>query len=538
MKTNHSQRRCRSRYCNERGSSLVTVIILTAVVATFAGAALTFTSSAVDEAETERQELQALYLAEAAASTGLNQLALSRRTGEAVSAYIGTPDDPERMSGDHWANISSNSDDTYTIMATGSVGNSVRTIEIVAEPIPPGPFEHSMFAGNFSGDPAYGLRLGGYGSQADQITGNIYSGGDVVFEGHASINGDLRAGGTITGAPGQGGVVMALPQVLNIDYEQFHDFNVADLFENSTRLSDNSGGWADQLPSSDPGHIFRRNPSDRTSDTNSTVKDDYFLEDPYESIGVDWNQDGSDAFEVSLPESANNSVFFIDGNLWLHNRRTLSLKIKNTGIDPTRVTFVVKGNVYFSDNLFYTDEQEDGVAFIALADENVEDSGNIFFGDPVFGTMRFAESLLFAEGNFIDKNLDRSGNAEVILRGNMTAGDQVAIDRDFEHNNGTVAHTKLDLSFDPRQANGTLDLPGVPVGADHPVGYRIASWREVHVPESFEVESDTIQVQALQQDTPSTNVANSWRDRWEDRWGSAWRDTQRVGKWNSPGGSY
>ena len=29
-------------------------------------------------------------------------------------------------------------------------------------------------------------------------------------------------------------------------------------------------------------HIFRKNPSDRATDTVGTPKDDYFLEDPYE----------------------------------------------------------------------------------------------------------------------------------------------------------------------------------------------------------------------------------------------------------------
>lgn len=517
----------------QRGSSLVTVVILIATMTMFAGAALTLTSSAIDESKHQKDELQAFYLAEAAVTEGLNRLALARNSGQEVSAYVGTEADPRSIGGDHWTTIKEGADGRFTILATGSAGGAQRTIEVIAEPIPPGPFEHSMFAGNFSNDPAYGLTLGGTGSQADSIVGNVYSGGDVTFEDDSTITGELRAGGSITGATGLEGVSMALPQVLDVDYEHFNDFDVAELFESSTRKSDSLGGWADQLGSSSPAHIFRRNPSDRTSDTNSTVKDDYFLEDPYEGIGVDWQQDGSDATEVSLPGSANNSVFYIDGNLWIHNRRTLSMKIQNTGADPTRVTFVVKGNVYFSDNLFYDDPTNDGVAFISLVDENVEDSGNIYFGDPVFGTMRFAESLLFAENNFVDNNLDSSGKAEVILRGNMTAGNQVAINRDFISGSGDKRHTRLDLAFDPRQASGGLNLPGIPNGADHPTGFQIGAWREVAVPEDFAAEQDTIQIITAEDQGSDSTVANDWRERWQQKWGNAWLEFKRSGKWNS-----
>ncbi len=516
----------------ERGSSLVTVIVLTAIITTFAGAALVFTSSAIDESEHQKEELRAFYLAEAAVSEGLSHLAMARNSGQEVSAYVGTETNPRMMGGDHWTTIHTGTDGTYTIIATGSAGGAQRTIEVVAEPIPPGPFDHSMFAGNFSNDPAYGLSLGGHGSQADRIVGNVYSGGDVTFDGDSSIDGELRAGGTITGAAGQEGVSMELPQVLDVDYEHFHDYNVAQLFESSNRTSNSLGGTADQLDASNPAHIFRRNPSDRTSDTNSTAKDDYFLEDPYESIGVDRAQTGSDATQVSLPGSANNSVFYIDGNLWIHNRRTLSMKIRNTGQDPTRVTFVVKGNIYFSDNLFYENPAEDGVGFISLVDENVEDSGNIYFGDPVFGTMRFAESLLFAENNFVDNNLDRSGTAEVILRGNMTAGNQVAINRDYIDGAGNQYHTRLDLAFDPRQASGQLNLPGIPNGADHPTGFRVGAWREIAVPESFDANEDNIQILETEGESSGVTMANDWRERWESQWGSAWLDSKRSGKWN------
>ena len=509
------------------------VFVLAAVIAMFVSIALTHTSATSKEVGAETTRIQALYLAEAGISAGLNQIATSRRTGAPVSSTIGSPDSPRSMIGDYWTTIRDNGDDTFSVTATGAVGTSTRTLEIVAAPIPPGPFEHSMFAGNFSGDAAYALELGGVGSQADTISGDVYSGGDVIFNDDATLNGTLRAGGSITGIAGAGGVHMDLPRVLDIDYEQFHDHNVADLFDSSARRYDSLGGWADQLSSSNPAHIFRRNPSDRVWDTQSTEGDDYFLEDPFQGIGVDWNQDGSNATIVTLPESANNSVFYIEGNLWIHNRRTLSFKLRTDSGEPVSVTFVVKGNIYFSDNLFYEDPSVDGAAFIALADEEAEDSGNIYFGDPSFGTMAFAESMLFAENNFVDNNLSSTSNARMVLRGNMTAGNQVAINRDFVDRWGNATHTKLDLAFDARQAAGGLNLPGLPIEADHPIGYTIAAWREIALPQSAAPDSPTIQVPNRYTIQSQSSTPGEWRERWQEMFGDTWLETIRQGKWNS-----
>lgn len=481
--------------CPRRGTVLAAVLILTAVLVSFAAAGLVFTRSAVSETERERRELQALYAAEAGVNAGLMRLAEAYRTGAEVDANVGSDDAPEPLEiGEYWSTVTENADGSFTILATGTSGRADRSIEAIVRPIPPSPLEHAMFAGNFSGDTSYELGLGGGGQQADYVTGDIYSGGDINIEGDAVVGGVLRAGGSVYGAPGHGGIRADYPQILETDYEAFNDHDVQALFTASTRLSDNAGGYADQLPIDNPVHFLRRNPSDRVSDTNSTEKDDYFIEDPYESVRVDRNQDGTDAFEVSLPETANNSVIFVDGNLWLHNRKSYSFRITNEGTGPTRVTFVVKGNIYFSDNLFYGDQDQDGVAFIALADPDVEDSGNVYFGDPVFGTMQYAEAMFFAEDNFFDNNLDAAGSSTVELRGCMTAGNQVSITRDFVRSDGRTAHTKLGLTFDDRQAAGQLDLPGIPTKVDHPVGYSIATWREVPVPKVHVVAVDPIEV--------------------------------------------
>jgi hypothetical protein len=145
--------------------------------------------------------------------------------------------------------------------------------------------------------------------------------------------------------------------------------------------------------------------------------------------------------------------------------------------DGLRLTFVVKGNIYISDNLFLLNKNKDGIALIAMKDDKVDDSGNIYFGDPEFGTLREMNAFMFAENNFYDYNLDAKGSEVVTVRGNMTAGNKVDVKRDY-----LGQHTKLVVEFDDRISSGDLDLPGLPsVKSDDGGGknYQILSWNRV-----------------------------------------------------------
>ena len=266
-----------------------------------------------------------------------------------------------------------------------------------------------------------------------------------------------------------------------MDYANTADYDVVKLFAGATYKSDDAGGKAYQVPEANPAHIFRRNPSDRSGLNSSTVKQDYYLEDPYEPVTSDSGQDGTDPFIVSLSgDSGEAKVFYIDGNVWINNHPTYSFQFVNESGEPVRVTFVVKGNIYFTDNIFYKDDEHDGVAWIALTDPDVEDSGNVYFGDPSGGTLEYMDSFMYAENNFIDHHLDSTGSKHVKLHGNMTAGNQVAIKRDFKKSDGTISHSKLEVELDARIMNGTLEMPGLPAnqvgGAEE---LSVVSWREV-----------------------------------------------------------
>jgi hypothetical protein len=361
-----------------------------------------------------------------------------------------------------------------------------RSIEAVIEPVGGGVFDYAIFAGNRSQDPNYSLELGGEDAQADVVEGNVYSGGSVSISGDASVSGGIDATVAIAGSSGNEGISRSLPNIIGMNYEANHDFNVNALFASATPQSDPLGGTAWQVPESNPAHIFRRNPSDRASSTSGTAKDDYFLEDPYESLDGFTDPSGYDGQKISLSgvdgnpgPSGTNKVYFIDGNLWLHNKELRSLQIYNPAPEGARVTFVVKGNIYFSDNLYIDDPSKSGIAFLAINDPDHTDSGNIYFGDPDFGTLEFMQAFMYAENNFFDNNLDESGSAEVVVAGNMTAGNHVDINRDYVDEDGDVQHSRLTVEFDDRISTGALVLPGLPETEGGTAGFRIVSWREL-----------------------------------------------------------
>jgi len=474
-----------------RGTVIFMALVVVLLLTTFSAASVGLVNSFTSETEFERQHASVLYLAEAGANRAVTALRKSLDDGTVPPPTVGTVDDPHELSGGtYWATITDNGDDTYTVVATASANRSERAVEVVLVRAGASPFDHALFAGNTSEDAGYSLSLGGDGRQADMVNGNVYSGGSVSITGDAVVDGDINAAGGIVGGEGETGVVWPAPDIPGMDYEVNHDFNVRELFYDSglaTWRSDDAGGSAWQLPESSPGHIFRLNPSDRRSETSSTEKDDYFLEDPYERLRSDSGSDGSDPYRITLSGTAgdpgpdgNGKVYFIDGNLWIHNYNTFSFQLYNGGSDGGRVTFIVKGSIFFSDNVFYEDVEKDGIAFVAITDEDVEDSGNIYFGDPEYGTLEEMHAFMYAENNFYDYNLDAAGSAEVRVFGNMSAGNHVSIERDYVARDGSTQHSKLTVDFDDRLSTDQLYLPGLP-GTPSGSDWRISSWREVPV---------------------------------------------------------
>lgn len=480
----------------QRGNATVISVIVLFVIGSLAAVVLTVSQRHTAEIAAMADQNRAFM----AAQSGVNDVLGRLEDGEYVLdegdvVSIGTEKAPLSLSGiDYWADVS-RAGSLFTVTTRARSGLQEKALEVVAQQQSQGVFQNGIFAGNSSGDPGYTLDLSGVDTQADQIYGDVYSGGSVSVREDAQIHGTIRAKDGVSGngaGSAETGIKQGIPDIAGRNYEATAEIQVAAEFAagGSSYKSNSAGGSAWQLPESNPAHIFRKNPSDRTSETSSTPKDDYFLEDPYEKVKSDSSSDGTNAYEITLAgvngksgTNSNQKVFFIDGNLWIHNYKTMSLKFGSGGSGGMQATFVVKGNIYISDNLFYSDRDKDGVAFIAMKDSKVADSGNVYFGDPKLGTLERMYAYLYAENDFLDVNLSATGSARVELYGNMTAGNQVKIRRDYVTTVGgkkVIQHSKLMVDFDERLADGDLSLPGLPTAAvSGSLGFDVLSWREV-----------------------------------------------------------
>lgn len=383
-------------------------------------------------------------------------------------------------------------DNFVELQVTGKFSGMERRLNILLSRGGGGVYWNALFAGNRSGDTGYVLQLGGRGGQADLVRGSVYSGGglsktgDAVIERYDKKQDDLQVMSVRPATDGSSqrplpdyvqGTQSAL-DLLQMLYETHNNVNVAVQLQAGGSPGTNPlGGTATQILDADnPAHIFRMNPTDRSALTETTEKNDYFLEDPTAPVRLDPNWNGTDACQLRLSTaSGNNIVYYIDGNLWLNNRNTYSFKFYHPEMTGIKVTFVAKGNIYFGDNLFYTNQNKDAVAFIAMKDPAVADSGNVYFGDPLYGTTRRFEGYIYADNNFYDNNLGTPSSMTTTVFGNMTAGNQVQIRRDQP--NGS--HVRLQVDFDPKIKLGQ-GPPGLPPNSGGGAGaWTVVSWRQV-----------------------------------------------------------
>lgn len=462
-----------------RGSALLVALIATLMLAGMAGAMLAVGSASKEEHLAAADHMKALYVAEAGLSEGIAAV-----TNGAVPV-LGDAANPVAFStGSYWGTLDV-VDDITTVTVFGTSAGLSRGVEAVIEQTSDGIYSSALFAGNSSGDPTYSMKFGGTGTQADQVVGNVYSGGSVAIAGQAAITGTVRASGTISGGTGETGITQPIPDLVGMNYAVNNDIDVKAAFASATQVTSSSyGGKAWQLPESNPAHIFRKNPNDRTAQTSTTTKDDYFLEDVYEPLSSSNAINAAAGSHITISglggepgTNGNGLVYYIDGNLWIHNNNAYSFTLWNAQDQPIKVTFVVKGNIYISDNIFYDNPNKDGLALIAMKDSAVANSGNIYFGDPSFGTLEYMQAFMYAENNFYDNNLSASGSAKVTVVGNMTAGNQVKINRDYGSQ-----HSKLTVNFDSRIWDGALTLPGLPTQSGADPTWVVQSWREVSVP--------------------------------------------------------
>ena len=393
--------------------------------------------------------------------------------------------------------------DTVLVRSVGQNkgGRSIVEVLMIQEKYHP-LFNHAIYAGNYTEyDSAADtqnyistMEFGGAGSTKDSIDGDIWFNGHIDVSGDAVINGTAYAGGEFTGnEPTDTALVhesyLEPPDLKAQNYQSTADFYVG-----------NSSPWDayGHITASDPRHIFVKN---FRSDLSTTMgynfdNTNFFLGDPYQGINID---------KISVSASGNKKVYFVDGNLWIEPNGETS-RLINSPPDGTQITIVVKGNIYFSDNLAYDNPAKDGLAFIAMTDGESytdnngngqydpgepilhddgdgiyegpsEGSGNIRFGDPNGGPLGDINAFLYAENNFEDYVLDGPDGTpqQFSVNGMLSAGNQLRINRDFPG-----GHSPMDVTYDSRLQQGLLDLPGLPKRhLTASGGWAQVGWREL-----------------------------------------------------------
>jgi hypothetical protein len=246
-----------------------------------------------------------------------------------------------------------------------------------------------------------------------------------------------------------------------------------------------AGTGNDQFRETHGGVQVRSRGYDKVYDNNNNPVDDYFLEDPTDST---YNQissydvaqnDGNRTHRtlINVQPEDNVKLYYVDGNVWLHATPTWALGFREPG---TRITIVANGNITISDEFYYNadydsnlqysdmdstvvNDPSDALCLIALKRPNCDNSGNIYIGDPAMGTGGSIHAMLYAENDFVDNNINTENQQFISVFGNMTAGNQVRLNR---QEGGGYYRTRLDVTLDGRIRDGTVIVPGLP----HPVG--------------------------------------------------------------------
>jgi hypothetical protein len=489
---------------NQKGSA---ILLALALIVMFSGIGLMILNRATTDTDLSFNQVhydQAFWLADAGAERAIAKLSdsVGWRAGFAKSAL-----------GDGFYTVSvadstqdTSLDDRVRVISLGERGDAAGGVEVIMGPAGHHPlFDHAIYAGNYwehANKPdsvAYTdtMKFGGTGSSADIINGDVFFNGNVKTTGNAVINGSADAGGDYTGnAPTAGSSnnqeYLAPPDLQAMNYETTANFKV-----NSSSPWDASG----RIATTDPRSIFVKNfrtdlkPPGVTGSTYTFSNTNYFFGDPWEGAGLE---------KVSVSAAGNDKTYFIDGNLWIEPNGTTSQIIKSPP-EGTHITVIVKGNVYFSDDLNYDLPNKDGIAFIAMSDgESYDDkdndgrfdvgeailhddgdgiyegpaegSGNVCFGDPNGGPLGHIHAFLYADNDFKDYVLDPSGAPLGFeVTGTMSAGNDLDIRRDF-----AGGHAQMKVTYDTRLRDGQLSLPGLPSGSGAGAsGLIVLSWREL-----------------------------------------------------------
>jgi hypothetical protein len=313
-------------------------------------------------------------------------------------------------------------------------------------------YEHAVFAGN-EGTNNYVLDMRGTGNPVaytwpngdpgerggkDIVNGKVYANGDVNLYDQSMVSnaplpntynvlGDVDATGEINltnSARIYGSQTEHVPQKslpVFPDYAQICTYNVSAEFASR-------GITSGYLPASHPlRNVVVKNPSNRSAECNSTAGDDYF----FEPIAIS----GSGTWKTAPTplNLGNNQIYYVDGHVWFNSHSTYGFRVSGYA------TIASSANIHVSDNLDYADPSSSMLVLVAVGKPdllgNIQ-NGNVYFGDPEFGTLYSVDAFMFARKDFLyntSSNTGRPGEPESGFQvfGNYGALGVVKINRDW-----------------------------------------------------------------------------------------------------------
>jgi hypothetical protein len=505
----------------EKGVVLVVVITVAVIFAIIGFATLSVAEQEINLTRIEADRIKAFYYAESglAKLSEILQYPAAGNLNEALAGVVGQ--------GGFRVTLDANQSSCYAV-STGTSGTIQKSISVKVNFLAP-PFENAIFAMNGSGgNYAFKLRgtgnpvAGGFGTESggkDKINGNIYVDGDVFMYEESSINpapapnrwnynGDVKATGNVSVASTSsisGSVSKYVDEaapidLISMDYAHNNTHNVAKVFSDA-------GVTKGYLPKGNElRDIFLINPASMKSECDSTAGNDYFLEPSSGGVA------GGSPKESKTPlHMGNDRIYYVDGDIWVHNKTTYGFNVMDG-----KVTIVATGDIHICDNLAYADSNS-MLGLIALGKYNssgqLTSGGNIFFGDPQYGTMYTVSAMMFAAHDFLfNTNAISRQTAEpttgFTINGNFGAMNQVSINRDWYTKGGTSAQARYDtatnkwvdagtgtqltstevgtlrhyqmiINYDDRVRDQATQPPGLPRGGGSKIFDGFSKWKEL-----------------------------------------------------------
>ncbi len=495
----------------EKGFVLIAVIVIVVIFAITGMAILTLAQHEVTLNRIDADKAKAFYLAEA----GLAKM--QERLQKPFKDDINAALEDSLETGSFKVELDTSKNPCY-VTSKGTSGNIDEKVRVQVTFLAP-PLEHAVYAMNSdesdwdfqlrgTGNPvSHGHSSGAESGGKDMINGDIFVNGDAFLFEESSVNpapapnpweskGDVGATGDIhvldsADISGDANPHSEHPDLVDLesmDYEHNNTHNVEKIF-------DDAGVISGHLPNDNElRDVFVKNPSDRSEECSATTDDDYFLEPSTGFI------EGSDKTAETPLHAGQDRIYYIDGDLWVHSKNdTFGFNMDG------KATIVVTGNIHICDNLAYADDKSMlGLVALGKYDDSGQliSGGNIFFGDPRYGTMYVVSGMMFAAKDFLyntDAISRKAGEPTTgfTVNGNFAAMGDVSVERDWysagtgygstakpaRYNSNTgqwedaetgvtlnstqvssIRHYQMIVNYDDRVRNKDTQPPGLPRG--------------------------------------------------------------------------